>query len=226
MHRTRDLVVFSALICLLACAGGEEKQILSRFFTACGSGDNATVASVSLVGFPTKCESWEVVRVDEETTEPFRMPDLRRKLAEAKQERDIQYEKGKYFLEDNYGDIDEIQIQLEKNPDYEFKGKLAEIRAEWDKVVQERKDLERKVQVLNRELGKELKVAQMSLMRDMDVQKLNGEVLAKDVLVNIESESGKNAYTFTLQKYDLIDSASGRSIPSRWIIVAIGEVVA
>ncbi len=225
MHRIRDVVTFSAVISLLACAGGEEKQILRRFFSACGSGDNGTVASVSLVGFPTKCESWEVVRVGEEATEPFRMPDLRRKLAEAKQQRDIQYEKGKYFLEDNYEDIDKIQIQLDKNPDYEFNGKLAEIRAEWDRVVEKRKELERTVQEINRELGKELKVAQMSLMRDVNVQKLDGQVLAKDVLVNIASESDENSYTFTLQKYDLTDSGSDRSIPSRWIIVAIREVV-
>jgi hypothetical protein len=114
---------------------------------------------------------------------------------------------------------------MDENSDYEFKGKLADIRAEWDTVVQERKELERNVRELSREMSKELKVAQMSLMRGVNVQKLDGEVLAKDVLVNIVSESEENSYTFTLQKYDLTEGDSGRSIPSRWIIVAIREVV-
>ena len=67
----------------------------------------------------------------------------------------VQFEKGKYFLEDNYNEIEKIQLRLDKNPDATFSGKLAEVHEEWQSIIENRKTLERTVQGLNRELEKE-----------------------------------------------------------------------
>jgi hypothetical protein len=223
MLRLKDLVVSSTVVGLLACAGGEEKQLLNRFFMACRSGDNATIASVSQVGFPDSegCEGWELVEVGQEQTHPFRLTELRQQVADAKRERDTQFEKGKYFLEDNYNEIEKIQMQLDKNPDAKFSGKLGEIHEEWQKIIEDRKTLERNVQELNRELEREIKLAKMSLLADMSVEGLEGTVLEKDVKVKVMANGQEKPYTFRLQRYNLTNPQTNVSPGSRWIIVSI-----
>lgn len=224
MLRLKDLVVSSTVLGLFACSGGEEQQLLNRFFMACRSGDNATVASVSQVSFPGEgCEAWEVVEVGEGTTTPYVIKDLRQQLENAKKERDVQFEKGKYFLEDNYNDIEKIQLRLDKEPDYKFKGKLGEVQAEWEKIMVDRKTLERTVQDLNRQLEKESKLAKMSLMVDAPINKLEGNVLTKRINVNVTQSGQVNPYVFTMTKYDLTNPENNVSPKSRWIIVGIDE---
>ncbi len=224
MLRLKDLVVSSTVLGLLACSGGEEEQLLNRFFMACRAGDNATVASVSQVSFPSEgCEDWEVLEVSEGTSEPYRIADLRQQLEEAKKERDAQFEKGKYFLEDNYNDIEKIQLRLDKEPDYEFKGKIGEVQAEWEKIMSDRKTLERSVQNFNRELEKETKVAKMSVMSDAPITKLEGNVFKKVINVNVTTDGQVIPYTFTLVKYDLTNPENNVSPRSRWIIIGIDE---
>lgn len=225
MLRLKELVMSAAAMGLVACSGGEEEQLLNRFFMACRSGDNATIASVSQVGFPAAegCESWEVLQVSEATSEPFRLPQLREQLADAKKERDIQFEKGKYFLEDNYNEIEKIQLQLDKDPDYEFSGKLGEVQAEWEKIMADRKTLERNVQDLNREMERVTKLAKMSLMIDVPVANMEGTVLTKQVDVDVTSSGEMKPYTFTLTKYDLTNPETNVSPQSRWVIVDIEE---
>ena len=220
MLRLKDLVISSMVVGLLACSGGEETQLLNRFFMACRSGDNATISSVSQVSFPAEgCEAWEVLEVSEGTSEPCRIQDLRQQVDNAKKERDVQFEKGKYFLEDNYNDIEKIQLRLDKEPDYKFTGKLGEVQAEWEKIMTDRKALERSVGNLNRELEKETKFAKMSIMGDVAINKLEGNVLKKQINVNVTTEGQVKPYVFTLMKYDLTDPENNVAPKSRWIIV-------
>jgi hypothetical protein len=223
MLRLKDLVISSTVVCLLACGGGAEQTILNRFFTACRAGDNATVASMSNVGFPGECESWDLVSISEPRTQPFPIPELRAQAAEAKKDRDMQFEQGKYFLEDNYDEIGQIEERLEKNPDYEFKGKLGEVKTEWDKIIADRKTLERDVQEINRELEKEIKLTKMSLIQQANLASLQGNLTEKDVQITVTMGEEAKPYQVTLRQYDLADKESDVRQRSRWIIIAIDE---
>lgn len=226
MLRLKDLVVSSIVLCLLACSGGTEKTLLSRFFMAVRSGDNTTIVSMSLVTFPGEpgeVESWELIEVGAEASEPFRLSELRAKAVEARRERDIQFEKGKYFLEDNYGDIEKIQLKLDEDPSFKFDGKLGEAQKEWENIIQQRKTLERAAQEINREAQSEAKLAAMSVMRDIDVNNSEGNVLKKEVLVRVRTGTEEKPYSIALQRYDLTEPEGTRPVQSRWIIVAIQE---
>jgi hypothetical protein len=223
MLRLKDLVISSTVVCLLACGGGAEQTVLNRFFTACRAGDNATVASMSNVGFPGECESWDLVSISEPRTQPFPIPELRAQAAEAKKDRDMQFEQGKYFLEDNYDEIGQIEERLEKNPDYEFKGKLGEVKTEWDKIIADRKTLERDVQEINRELEKEIKLTKMSLIQQANLASLQGNLTEKDVQITVTMGEEAKPYQVTLRQYDLADKESDVRQRSRWIIIAIDE---
>ena len=223
MLRLKDLVVSAAVLGLLACMGGIEKQLLSRFFVSCGAGDNATVANISLVQFPGVCESWEILEIGPERSEPFRVPELRRQIAEAKHERDLQYERGKNFLEDNYNSIEKIQIQLEENPDHEFTRQLGDVQVAWEKTIQERKDLERKMQDIKRDLERELRIVSMTMMSSPEIKGLDGNVTTKEVLLNVTTGGEEKPFAFILQKYNLINKEDDKAAASRWIIIDIQE---
>lgn len=223
MLRFKNMIVFSTALCLLACARGSEEQLLRSFFMACRSNDSITIASVSRVVLPVKCEDWEILEIGSETNRPFRLAELRGKLNEIEHQRDVQYENGKHFLEDNYEDVEKIHLHLELDPDYKFQGEMGKIQEEWDKVTKERKTLERTVQEVNRELENEIEIAKMSLMGGHDPNILVGDVLSKDVQIMINTGPEEKPYTFTLQKYNLTDEESKDTLVSRWIIVAIQE---
>lgn len=225
MLRLKDLVVSSSIgVGLLACSGGAETNLLNSFFMAARSGDNATIAAMSATTFPGEgIQSWEVIEISPEMSEPFRLGELRTKAAEARSERDIQFEKGKYFLEDNYDAIEKIQLKIDQAPDYKFDGALGDVQAEWDKIIADRKTLERTAQQLNREAENEAKLANMSLMSQANVNNLEGTVLKKQVLVSVTEEAGEKTYTFDLEKYDLHEEGATRTLPSRWIITSIEE---
>jgi hypothetical protein len=176
------------------------------------------------VPFPAEgCEAWEVGEVSEPMSAPFRIAELRQKVNDAKRERDTQFEKGKYFLEDNYADIEQIQLKLDTDPDFKFKGKTGEVQEEWEKIIADRKTLERSVQELNRELEKETKLAKMSIMTEVPLNQLEGTVLTKNVNVTVTSDGQAKPYTFRLMKYDLTNTETNTSPRSRWIITAIDE---
>jgi hypothetical protein len=217
------MIVFSTAMCLLACARGSEEQLLRSFFVACRSNDSNTIASVSRVELPVKCEDWEILEIGSETNRPFRLDELRGKLNEIEHQRDVQYEKGKHFLEDNYEAIEKIHVHLELDPDHKFQGEMGKVQEEWELVTKERKTLERTVQDIKRELENELEIVKMSLIAEYDFDKLAGDVLSKDIQIMVDTGAEEKPYTFTLQKYNLMVEESVDTLASRWIIVAIQE---
>ncbi len=226
MLRLKDLVVSSIVLCLPACSGGTEKTLLSSFFMAVRSGDNATIVAMSLVAFPGEpgeFESWELIEIGAETSEPFGLSELRAKVVEARTERDFQFEKGKHFLEDNYDAIGKIQIKLDEEPSFKFDGELGEVQTEWENIIQQRKILERSVQEINREAQNEAKLVNMSLMVDTDIANTEGNVMKKEVLVTVRAGAEEKPYSIALQRYDLTEPEGTRPLRSRWIIVAIQE---
>ena len=48
------------------------------------TGDESAVEAVSLVGFSGEVKAWEIVEISPESSEPFLLPELRRKTAAAK----------------------------------------------------------------------------------------------------------------------------------------------
>jgi hypothetical protein len=218
------MAICLAVTFLLSC-GGSDQQVLNKFFAATRAHDNATVAAVSLIALPDDLEvqSWEVVEVRAATNEPFRLPELSRTVEEAKTARDDQFEEFSRFRLANYDDLMKIEERLDRDPEYEFKGGLAEIRAEYEGFREERRKHEYRLRDIQQEIEEEKKPATKSLMSSTEIEKFAGEVLTKDVLLTIETGSGEKPYLFTLRKYNLTNQDSGFTPPSRWIITNIEE---
>jgi len=219
---------FKALILLItpltlqfiACGGGPERAILRSFFTALQTNDNATVASMSAVGFEGTVEGYEIVSTSEETVEPFRLSELEDAAEAAKTARDEHWKEFGFFQDDNFDDLEVIQERVEEEPDYRFSGRRGEIQTEWDRWREERSEHETALREATAAVDKERTQASMSVMGSTSLTGFSGEIAQREVVVNVTTaEEGTKPYRFTLSKYNLV---AGENRPSsRWIITAI-----
>lgn len=207
----------------MSCQGPEE-ETLGKFFDAVRSGDHVTLAGMSVVGFSGPVESWRVVEVSSESLQPFRLPGLRRQAAAAEEERERQFHAYSEFHGDHRSELKEIRDRIDKDPDYRFRGRWGEIQAEWERYREKYEALDRKRQVLLREIDKELKLSKMSLMSSEEVDRLDGEVIVREVLLKVSKpDAGEKPYLFELRKYELSSEEGTYQPPSRWIVTAIEE---
>jgi hypothetical protein len=205
-------IVFSFLSC-----GGPEKGAIDTFLKAVKDKDDAARGAVSSVGFPGEVSSWEVVDMGAEATETFRLPELRRKIRDAKGDLDTHIEKRGYFMRDNVRLYREHEARLKENPEAQFKGELAEFDGEWQKILQEEQELDGKMQEANAEMQRERSTATISLMGGTVTEALEGEVLVREALVNVD----ETPYKFKIRKYDLVDKTTKNKPRSRWIVTDI-----
>lgn len=222
MTKLRYLLVSLALTCSWAC-GGPEHTTVDQFFRSAQSDDRPTLASMSAVGPPGKIAAWKVVEVSSRTTEPYELPELVERFETATSEREAVLEEGRKYLEDEVDALDQILPKLQEDPDYKFSGKIGEIQEEWTALVERRKEKERVFQELKRTVFQAKNLAAKSVMRQIPVEELSGDVAVTELLVHLTPEGGEDELPFaiTLRKYDLMEAESDRVEPARWIITSI-----
>jgi hypothetical protein len=165
-----------------------------------------------------------VVEVTSRTTQPYTLSELAEKYEAAKKERDAATEKRTKFGKDNKDALEQIIPKLRDDPEYKFKGKLAEVQDEWTKQLEERKVTEQAFQELRRQVNEESSIAGKSVMRQgVDLAKMRGNIAVSEMLVNLTPKEGgaELPYKVTLRKYDLSEGESDRTEPARWVIANI-----
>jgi len=223
MTKHKEWVVGAILTCLWAC-GSPEQATIEQFFLAARSDDSATLAAMSAVSPPGPVESWKVVELSSQSTESFALPGLLVRLEAAEKERDAALEEGREYLAEHEEALDEIIRNQKQDSEFKFSGKLGEIQEAWSNRVEERKMTEREFQELERAVDTETSLATKSVIRQVAIENLDGEVTVTEMLVMLKLEDAdEKPYTVTLRKYDLLGRQSDRAERSRWIIVDIKE---
>ncbi len=223
--RKASLFVVALGLSLSNC-GNQESQVLTKFFMATKSKDNATLTGLTLVGFPEEVvSSWKVTRVGPERREPYKFPDLVKNVAEVKRARDRQVDEFTNWRQGNVEELTIIEEKLKKNPAATFKGNTAQVHATWEKYRTERRELEARLNEAERQLGGEQKLTGMSLLAPSDAKSLSGyagEILTKEVVVSVKGKDGVDKpYLFTFQRYALTHRETNRPAQARWIITEI-----
>jgi hypothetical protein len=203
--------------------GGPEAQTIGAFFAAVQSGDDQARAAVSNVGFPGEADSWGMGELVNESTESFKFPELRQKVRQAQSELEFFNQKWGNFLSDNERLHEQYQARIKQDPDYEFKGDLAEFKEEMDALLEEEKRLQKHVEDTSRQMETERNSAGVSLMGSTVTGDFEGEVAVKEYLVRVTSGSGEKLYKFTLSKYNLVNKSNQSKPRSRWAITKIEE---
>jgi hypothetical protein len=219
MTKLREWIAITSLSFLWAC-GSPEQAAVEQFFRAAQSNDSTTIAYMSAVSPPLPVESWKVAEVTARTTEPFTLPEVLEKFEAAKKERDAASEIRTKFAKDNEESLSQIIPKMRDDPEFKFKGKLGEIQTEWAKMLEERNEKEHAFQELKQVVNRESNLASKSVMRQVDVGKLKGEIAVTEMLLNLKTpDAGELPFRATLRKYNLMEGDSGRVENARWVIV-------
>jgi hypothetical protein len=221
MRKLRQWFSIAALIPLWACGGGPEQAAVDQFFRAARANDRTTLAYMSAVGAPFEVDSWKVVEVTSRSKEAYTLPELTEKFAAVEKDRNAAQEKRQKYAEENKDALEQIISKTRKEPDYKFRGKLGEIQDEWTTMLDERAKTEHDYQELKLAVNRESGVASKSVMRQIELGKLEGEIAVTQLLLNLKPKDGAGELPFevTLRKYELKEPGTDRVEPARWVIV-------
>ena len=223
MPRTRTLAIaiFSFIAFITSCTAPEE-QLVDAFLTAVRDGHEEMIRGVSVVNLPdADVQSWEIVEVSPETTEPYRLAELRAAFFDATKTWEDNIEENDKFLNDNEENTLRYRDRINADPDYKFtSGAMAEYQEEWERRVEEVRELASIVREADEVAKRERDSTYMSanmVARDT----FEGDIEVMTVTVNVNGDSGSRTYDLTLRKYNVVDSETGIKPISRWIVAEI-----
>ena len=223
----RTLTLLGLLSVLLAigigCATPEER-IVDFYLTAVRDGQDEMVAAVSLVSFPeANIQSWEIVEIGPESTEPYQLIEIRDAHFDAKEAYDAETVENDEFLQANERNALRYQQKMKDDPDYKYtSGVLAEFQEVWEEKVETQKELQNKVKETEEALERERNSIRMSASIPLK-NSFRGDVAVKKAKVNVNGASGAKTYTLVLHKYNIVDSDTGLSPTAKWIVTDIED---
>lgn len=207
-----------ALAATLGACAPPERFVIEKYFQAVNSKDNDTLSSFALVSFDKKVDSWSIKSSAAETKETAPLPelikkqkDLEAKLADNKRKYNA------YFL-DHMNDVDEVRAA--KKNGSAVPAKLTAVAADWDKFTDNERDLKKQLAEAKSAVEKEKKTMIVSVGNLDDVDSLQGDVLIRQVELQLTIGGQTQPYLMTLKKYD-VKGATGRSPISRWIVTGL-----
>lgn len=214
-----SLVAISALI---GCScRSTERELAERFLEASARGDHQTVAQLSMVALPADIRAWRVLAISEPTREPYRVPMLRQRVAEAEDKRDQQFKDFGDFRNRNYDELARIQRLLRQNPEARFSGRLLELQQEWEAFREERRTLVENLHQAQRDLEWEIRKVTKSLQRESTPEYLTGEAVHERARVRVTTSGGaERNFILVLTRYEL-KNQFGAAVPTRWIVSEI-----
>ena len=184
------VLAMSGLLSLLACET-VPSDVVEAYLAATRDGDLATLAKVSVVGWPgerhqaSDIEAWWVTQVTTSQVEPFQLEERQRRLNAARAARDARM---KETGEGEDAELQRIQSRVERL-----------------RVVVERERDE----------------ASKSVETWAPIDGLQGDVEIRQVEVIVRSPTGDQRYALTLKRYRLSRSPNESQTASRWIVTAI-----
>jgi hypothetical protein len=228
--RTRALmagVLLGTGSVLTGCGGGggEERDIIARFFSASRMGDRTTAGMIAMVAFDPQRDgtvsNFNVVNVTAEQRRPLQMRELADAVAQARADEQDHSSRMKAYQDENLEAIAGV-IEAERAGDA-VAGPSQEVQAAWTTWREEAQTHSRNVSNAQAALSTESQIAEVSAFDPsdpIDVRQFEGELIRKEVTINatVEKDGSSEDRTMvvTLQKVEL--GAGDNLIEGRWII--------
>lgn len=217
MRERRAVRIIPFLVLAAAACGHPEQKVVSQYFSAVNAKDEGTLSSFAVVGFDHKVDSWTITEARPESRVPVPLPelvkrvkDLEAQLAENKKAYNA------YFLE-HPSEVDQVR-ELLKKPDAKIPAKLQSYATEWQAFIQKEKDLKKALAEAKAAVEREKKTAALSVGDVSDLDSLSGEMVTKEILLNLNIKGESKPYLMTLVKYKLEPSSTGQRMQSRWVV--------
>jgi len=222
-----------AVAALRACssANASEENLVRQFFRASGLRDSATLSNFATVSFDPKAEGsvsdFEITSVSPERTEPMRVIELNKAVADADAANKEFNDRKKVYQDANAEAID--RVLKAESAGRKLTGRDAQVQAEWTKWRDDSGAEAKKVSAARSALSEARPIAELSLMANSGsptptVEELNGTLVSKDISVKAQVRGPDGAtteknYVMTAQRA-IVKSDKGER-QGKWIITAI-----
>ncbi len=218
-ERATALAVTLGLVVVgLACSGGAEKNVVRQYFNALAANDTNTLTSFAAVQFDKKVDDYKVVSISEETRSPASLPDLvaREQELEAALAENMKDARAWGNDLEIYPKLDRVR-ELQK-ADKNIPGNLQPIAEKWDAFNARDRELKGEVADAKKAVEQERRNTQLSVGQVEGVDSLTGEVITKNVDLELTIDGQPQPYVMGLRKYELEGDDSGPRMISRWVV--------
>jgi hypothetical protein len=212
----RIAVVLAGALLGVAC-GHPEKNVVDSYFNAVNTGDTQTLSSFAAVTFDQKADRWQIKRtIKEDPATPFALPDLVQKAKDADAAVAANKKAASAWSLDNINNLEQVREARKKNQP--VPPKLGDTAKKWDEFNDKDRELKKELANVNAAVEKEKRNAVRSVGQADDLESLKGDVLEKQIELDVTVKGVTKPYVMTLRKYDLKREGGGPRIISRWVI--------
>jgi hypothetical protein len=204
----------------LACSSAESK-VVDKYFNALRANDQNTITSFAVVSFDQKVDSWKIVSEGPEVKAPATLPELVKKAKDAQAELDKNTKEARTWANDIkvYPELDKVRQAQAKGD--KVPPALKPIADKWDAYQNDDKRLKKAVADAKGAVEREKRNVALSVGQMDDVETLTGDMLTRDIDVNLTIGGTPKPYTMTLRRYDLKGASGGGRMMSRWVVQSI-----
>lgn len=204
----------------LACSSAESK-VVDQYFGALKANDQGTLTSFAMVAFDQKVDDWKIVAEGAEVKAPAALPDLVKKQKDAQAELDNATREAKVW----YNNID-VYPKVDQARQAQAKGTkmppgLQSYADKWNNIQTEDRRLKKAVAEAKAAVEREKRNVTLSIGQVEDLESLTGDVLSRDMDLNLTIAGAVKPYTMTLRRYDLKGQSGGGRMMSRWVIQSL-----
>jgi hypothetical protein len=219
-ERTTALAVALGLaVAGLACSSAES-NVVNQYFTALRANDQGTLTSFAMVAFDQTVDDWKVVSVGPVAKTPAALPDLVKKAAELEAQQKANEKEYRAWGNDLavYPKLDQMREQRSKGA--KLATALQPIADKFDSFQAKDRELKKAVSDAKAAVEREKRNVALSVGQADDIETLTGEMLSKDVDVNLTIGGQVKPYVMTLRKYELTGGTGARMV-ARWVVQSL-----
>ena len=219
-ERTTALAVALGLaVAGLACSS-TETNVVNQYFTALRANDQGTLTSFAMVAFDQKVDDWKVVAVGPGTKTPATLPDLVKKAAEIEAQQKANEKEYRAWGNDLavYPKLDQMRAVRAKGG--KMPASLQPTADKFDAYQAKDRELKKAVADAKAAVEREKRNVALSVGEVEDVETLTGDMLSKDVELNLTIGGQVKPYVMTLRKYELTGGTGARMV-ARWVVQSL-----
>lgn len=215
VRRIAELAVL-AVAGLMAACGHPEQTVVAQYFNAVKAKDNQTLSSFSAVNFDKPVQSWKILATSEETKSPATLPSLIKAVKDAESQVSQNRQDAIRYSNDHFSAWEQVQELLKKNQP--MPATLSTVAEAYQQFTKKDQELRKAVAHAKEAVDRERHLASLSLGQLPDLDTLEGEVLQKQLPLELTIGGEAQAWVMSLRRYNVTRPGAGPRVLSRWII--------
>jgi hypothetical protein len=203
----------------LACSSAE-KNVVNQYFTALRANDQGTLTSFAMVAFDQKVDDFSVVAISPGVKAPATLPDLVKKQRDLEAQQKANEKEYRAWGNDLavYPKLDQVRAARAKGG--KLSAALRPVAEKFDAFQAKDRELKKAVSDAKAAVEREKRNVALSVGQTEDIETLTGEMLSKDVDLNLTIGGQVKPYVMTLRKYELTGGTGPRMV-ARWVVQSL-----